>query len=81
LQRKEQIKDNSEKPTISEVTELIETLKHSQVEMGKEVRELTRVINNSLEVAGRVKKYIEERGDCGTASSLDELALRRKEIE
>jgi hypothetical protein len=48
--------------------------------MGKEVRELTRVINNSLEVASRARKYIEEKGDCSKAS-LEELSLRRKEIE
>lgn len=48
--------------------------------MGKEVRELTRIINNSLEIAAKVRRYIEERGDCNNAS-LEELAQRRKEIE
>lgn len=34
-QRKEQIKENSEKPTLSEITEFIETLTHSKADMGR----------------------------------------------
>ena len=55
-------------------------LKHSNVDMSKEMRELTRFVNNSLEIAGRVKKYIEEKGDCSLCN-LEELSNRRKEIE
>jgi hypothetical protein len=55
-------------------------LKHSNVDMSKETRELTRIINNSLEIGSKVKKYIEEKGDC-TNCNLEELSNRRKEIE
>jgi hypothetical protein len=58
LQLKDQIRDNNEKPSLAEATELLEALKHSSVETGREVRELTRIINGSLETAAKVRRYI-----------------------
>jgi hypothetical protein len=55
-------------------------IKHSSIDMGREIKELTRIINNSLEIASRVKRYIEEKGDCSHCN-LDELSKRRKEME
>jgi len=48
--------------------------------MGKEVKEMMRIINNCLEIGGRVKKYVEEKGDVGKLG-LEELNERKKDIE
>ena len=58
LQRKEQMQLNSDKPSLSDVTELLEQCKHSTVELGPQIKELARVVNNSLEIGGRIKKYL-----------------------
>ena len=48
LQRKEQMQMNSDKPALSEVTSLLEHCKHSNVELGPQIKDLTRIVNNSL---------------------------------
>ena len=50
------------------------------MDLASQARELNRMLSNSLEVASKVKKYLEEKGNCQYCSP-DELAQRRKEID
>lgn len=47
-QRKEQMKENLQKPNIREISDLIEILKESKVDMESQINELTETINKSL---------------------------------
>jgi len=58
----------------------MEILKHSSVDMGREIKELTNIMENCIAISCKVSAYVEAKGDC-QKSNLDELAIRRKEID
>jgi hypothetical protein len=77
-QRKDQIKENNEKPSLGEIREFIEVLKQSQIDMSREIKELNMILGNTLEIASKVRKYCEEKNDLGKVTTLEELNTRRK---
>lgn len=67
-QRKDQIRENNEKPTMNEINDFIEILKHSSVDMSREIRELTAIIENCISISCKVTAYVETKGDCQKAN-------------
>ncbi len=49
--------------------------------MSRELNELNRIMANTLDIASKVRKYCEDKHDFGTVKTLDELNVRRKEID
>ena len=42
---------------------------------------MKRVLHNTLEIANRVRKYCEEKHDLSKVINIEELGVRKKEIE
>ena len=45
------------------------------------MKELKAILNNSLDIASRARKYCEEKHDLRAVKNIEELSLRRKELE
>lgn len=68
--RKDQIRENCDKPHPNEIKEFIETIRQSAVDLSKEAKELTRILTNTFDVASKVHKYCEEKQDLSAITSL-----------
>ena len=51
------------------------------MDLGQELKELKQMLSNSLDIASRVRKYCEERHDLSAVKNIEELNVRRKEME
>jgi glutamyl-tRNA reductase len=53
---------------MNEINDFLEILKHSSVDMGREIKELTSIMDNCISISCKVSAYIEAKGDCQKAN-------------